>query len=142
MKFDRAVAMDDGHFVSEKVARISEIIKDFNPYLQLQWIPPENRVENDSTPPFAIMDTTPGIEPYVIFTIQEDELDERVLARLFRGDTSNNDVLAKIEAEEKAAEVLRLKEKMDAAEERQDFLRSVVGSGRHYYRHNGRIIPT
>jgi hypothetical protein len=142
MIFDRAVAMDDGHFVSEKVAYISEIIKDFNPYLQLVWIPPENRQENDDTPPFAIMDTTPGKAPYVVFTIKEDELDERVLAKLFQGDLAHNDVLARLEAEERAAEVLKLKRQMEKAEERQDFVRSVVGSGKHSFRHNGRIIPT
>ncbi len=142
MQFDRAVAMDDGHFVSEKVARISEIIRDFNPYLQLVWIPPENRTETDTTPPFAIMDTTPGKEPYVVFTIKENELDERVLAKLFQGDLAHNDVLARLEAEEKAATVLKLKEQMDKAEERKDFVKSVVGSGKHSFRHNGRIIPT
>lgn len=142
MHLDRAVAMDDGHFVSEKVAYISEIVKDFNPNLQLVWIPPENRAEGDLTPPFAIMDMSPGREPYIVFTIKEDELDERVLARLFRGDNTKYDVLAEIEAGEKAREVLDLKRRMEAAEERQDFIKTVVGSGKHSFRHNGRIIPT
>lgn len=139
---DRAVAMDDGHFISEKVAYISEIVHDFNPNLQLVWIPPENRGEGDTTPPFAIMDTSPGREPYIVFTIQEDELDERVLAKLFRGDLTKHDVLAEIEAGEKARQVLDLKRRMEAAEERQDFIKTVVGSGLHSFKHNGRIIPT
>ena len=141
MHIDRAVAMNDGHFVSEKHAYIAEIIQDFNPYLQLVWIPPENRAAEDTTPPFAVMDTTPGKKPYVVFTIKEDELDERVLARLFQGDLSNNDVLAQIEAGEKAQQVMDLKKKMEAAEERQDFIKSVVGSHKHSFRHHGRIIP-
>jgi hypothetical protein len=140
--FDRAVPTDDGHFVSEKHARISEIIQDFNPYLQLVWIPPENRTDDNPEPPYAIMDTTPGKQPYVIFTIKEDELDERVLARLFQADLSQHDVLARLEATERAAEVVRLKERMDKAEEHKDFVKSVVGSGKHSFRHNGRIIPT
>jgi hypothetical protein len=141
MQFDLAVPTEDGHFVSEKHARIAEIIQDFNPYLHLVWIPPENRKGDEDIPPFAIMDTTPGKEPYIVFTIKEHELDERVLARLFRGDLANNDVFANLEAEERAAEVLRLKEKMEKAEERKDFISSVVGSHKHSFRHNGRIIP-
>lgn len=142
MRLDRAVAMDDGHFVSEKVAYISEIITDFNPHLQLVWIPPENRTEDDTAPPFAIMDMSPGREPYIVFTIKEEELDERVLARLFQGDNTKHDVLAEIEAEERAAKILDLKRRMEAAEERQDFIKTVVGSGKHSFKHNGRIIPT
>lgn len=142
MRLDRAIAMDDGHFVSEKVAHISEIVRDFNPNLQLVWIPPENRTEGDTVPPFAIMDKTPGTEPYIVFTIKEDELDERVLAKLFRGDLTKHDVLAEIEAGEKAREVMDLKRRMELAEERQDFIKSVVSSGIHSFKHNGRIIPT
>lgn len=140
--FDRAIAMPDGHFVSEKHARIAEIVQDFNPYLELVWIPPENRKENDDTPPFAILDRTPGKKPYIVFTIKEDELDERVIAKLFQGDLAHNDVLGRLEAQERAAQVLKYKEQMDKAAERQDFVKSVVGSGKHSFRHNGRIIPT
>lgn len=142
MHFDRAVAMSDGHFVSEKVAYISEIIQDFNPYLQLVWIPPENRTEDNTEPPFAVMDTTPGKPPYVVFTIKEEELDERVLEKLFQADLSEHDVLANLEARERAEEVYRLKKRMEKSEEHKDFVKSVVGSGKHSFRHNGRIIPT
>lgn len=142
MQLDRAVAMDDGHFVSEKVAHISEIIQDYNPYLQLVWIPPENRAEGDQTPPFAVQDNSPGREPYIVFFIKEDEMDERVIARLFQGDNTKHDILAEVEAEERARKVLEYKQQMEAAEERRDFIKSVVGSGLHSFRHNGRIIPT
>lgn len=140
--FDRAVAMSDGHFVSEKVAYLSEIIQDFNPYLQLVWVPPEHRKGDDDIPPFAVMDTTPGKKPYIVFTLKENELDHRVLQRLFEADLAEHDVLGRLEAAERARDLVTLKTKMEAAEERKDFIESVVGSGIHYYRHNGRIIPT
>jgi len=36
---------------------------------------------------------------------------------------------------------MSLKEKMEAAAERQDFIKSVVGSHKHSFRHNGKVIP-
>lgn len=139
---DIMIPTEDGHFVSEKHAQISEIIQDFDPNLQLAWIPPEHRTVFDLKP-FAIIHTHPtSAKQTVVMYVSEDELDERVLARLFEGDITKNDVLARLEAEDKARSVMKLKQEMDKAEARQDFIKSVVGSGIHSYRHNGRIIPT
>jgi uncharacterized protein (DUF736 family) len=140
--FDIAVATEDGHFVSEKHERIASMIQDFDETLQLVWIPPENRQIGDDTPPFAIVCTPRDRAPYIVFTIKEDEFDERVMARLFTGDLANNDVLAWAQAQEDADEAYRLKKQMDKSEERMDFVKSVVGSGKHSFKHNGKIIPT
>lgn len=136
------VPVEDGRWVNEKYARIGEIVQEYDPRMRLAWIPPENRSDQDLTPPYAILYTNAEGAEHVIFTINEDELDERVLAKLFRGDTGKHDVLGIIESEEKAREVLKLKEEMERAEARQDFIRSVVGSGKHSFRHNGKVIPT
>lgn len=140
--FDIAVVTEDGHFVSEKHERIAAMIKDFSEDLSLVWIPPENRQVGDTTPPFAVCCTPRDREPYIVFTIKEDELDERVIARLINGDNAHTDPLAWAQAQEDADEAYRLKKQMDKAEERQDFIRTVVGSGKHSFKHNGRIIPT
>lgn len=136
------VPTDEGRWVSDKFARIAEIIQEYDPRMRLVWIPDEHRKENDSTPPYAVVYTNAEGAEHIIFTINQGELDERVLARLFRGDTGKHDVLGIIESEEKAREVLKLKEEMERAEARQDFIKTVVGSGKHSFRHNGRIIPT
>lgn len=140
--FDIAVATEDGRFVSEKQERIAAMIRDFDENLQLVWIPPEHRHENDTAPPFAIVCTPRDREPYIVFTIKEDELDERVIARLINGDNTKNDPLAWAQAQEDADEAYRLKKAMDKAEERMDFVKTVVGSNKHSFRHNGKIIPT
>lgn len=139
---DVHVAAQDGHFISEKHARISEIIQDFNPELRLAWIPPENRVDQDLTPPFAVIHEPRDKNPYIVFTIKEDELDERVLQKLILGDLNKVDVLAELEAGERAYQLLNLKERMEKSEAHQDFIKTVVGSNKHSFRHNGRIIPT
>lgn len=140
--FDRMVPAEDGHFINEKFAYINEIIQDFDSRLQLVWIPPENRVQNDTEPPYAVMHTAPDGQQKIVLTIKEEELDQRVLQKLFLGDTSRNDVLAQLEAAELATEVMRNKELMEKAEFRKDFVATVVGSHKHSFRHNGKVIPT
>jgi hypothetical protein len=134
------VPAEDGHWVNEKFARISEIINDFDHRLQLVWIPPENRSAFD-VKPYGILHTSPEGAQKMVMLIKEEELDERVLAQLFLGDTSKHDVLDRLEAEEHAHTVLRNKEKMEKAEERQDFIATVVKSPLHSFKHKGRIIP-
>lgn len=135
------VPAEDGHWVNEKFARIAEIIQDFDHHLQLVWIPPEHRTAFDVNP-YGILRTGDDGKQDMIMYIKEEELDERVIANLFLNDTTKHDVLARIEASERAHKVLQMKAEMEAAEERQDFIKSVVNSGKHYYKHNGRVIPT
>lgn len=127
-------------WVSEKHVRIAEIIQDYDPTLELVWIPPEHQTAIEK--PFAIIHRPPGLKPYFVMYIAADELDERVLARLFRGDLTRTKPLDSLEAMEKADQVMRAKELMDKQEERRDFIKTVVGSGKHSFRHNGKIIPT
>lgn len=131
----------DGHWVSEQFAQIAEIINDYDEHLQLVWIPPENRT-SDKTPPFAIMETNGEGKQSIVFTIEEADLNHTVLAKLFRGDTHKNNVLANIEADEVARKTMEYKQEMERAEARMDFVKSVVGSPLHSFKHNGRVIPT
>lgn len=134
------VPAEDGHWVNEKFARISEIIHDFDDRLQLVWIPPENRSAFD-VKPYGILHTNDQGLQKMVMLIKEEELDERVLAQLFLGDTSRHDVIARLEAEDLARTVANNKRKMEEAEARQDFVESVVKSPLHSFKHKGRIIP-
>lgn len=135
------VPAEDGHWVNEKFARIAEIISDFDHRLQLVWIPPENRTDFDIRP-YGILHTGEDGLQKMVMLIKEEELDERVIEALFLGDTTKVDVLGRLEAKERASQVLKMKAEMEEAEARQDFIKSVVRSGKHSFRHNGRIIPT
>lgn len=134
------VPAEDGHWINEKFARISEIIHDFDHRLQLVWIEPENRTAFD-TKPYGVLHTADNGAQKMVMFIKEEDLDERVLEKLFLGDTERHDVIARIEAQELAATVMRNKEKMEKAEERREFIASVVRSPKHTFKHNGRVIP-
>ena len=87
---DLLVPANDGHWVNEAHARIAELINEYDPTMELVWIPPEHRVKNSNEAPYAVRHNPPNAEPYIIFYIAEDELDHRVLARIYRGDTTKH----------------------------------------------------
>lgn len=132
---DTFVPTETGHWVNERFAQIAEVIQDYDSEMYLAWIPPERRIDN--SPPYAVIHHPANLGPYVMFHLNEDELDHRVLARIFRGDISKNDVIADIEASDRAKKVLELKQELERKEARLEFIKSVIKSKKHVYRHNG-----
>lgn len=117
--------------------RIAEIINDYNPDMELVWIPPAERNAFD-TKPFAIRHNPPGKPSYIIGFFSEEQMDHRIIAHLFAHDTTRTDVLSNLEREEAAKQALHMKERMEADEIRKDFAKSLLKSRKHVYRHNGK----
>jgi hypothetical protein len=132
---------ETGHWLSQDHLRIAEIIYDYNPHLELVWIPSEARKENDKDYPFAVRCNPTGEyhadSSYIVFQLREDEVDHRVLSRLWLSDNTKHDVLARIEAEENAIRAVEYKKEMEEAEERRELMTSIFKSPKSVYRHNG-----
>lgn len=136
---DFYAATADGHFISDQQQRIAAIIQDYDPTLNLVWIPTENRLPEDKDKEFAVVHRRPGHEPYIVLFAKPDEIDERLLVRLWTHDNKNGNVLDEIEARNAAAEAIKMRARMDAAEEQNDLTASIIGSNLHTYRHNGKV---
>lgn len=134
---DAVILGNNGDHFSEKYQRIAEVIRDYNPELELAWIPPSDRTAFDKEP-FAIFHNSAQFGRYLIGTFREDQMDHRIISHLFKIDNKNRNVLSDLEADEAARQLLEMKKKLDDQEERHDFVRSVVTSKKHYYKHNGR----
>lgn len=135
MDFSGAIVFQDGEALPAKYSRIAEIIQDFDPNLELAWIPPGQRTAFDKEP-FAIFHNNPR---YLVGTFSEAQMDHRIIAHLFQINNANGNVLDKLEAEEAAKRALRYKELIEEYEEKQDFAKSLIQSKKHYYRHNGKV---
>lgn len=77
---------NDGTWISEKQARINEILQDYDPRLQLQWIPPGRR--NDKDEAFRVVHFPENGRPYLVCTGME--ADERLLASVMKSDQARN----------------------------------------------------
>lgn len=122
--------------LTAEAQRLVDILHDFDPTLELRWIPPETRTVFD-TKPFAIIqysdDHPDGF--YFVMHLAEDELDHRILARLFK---ARNFSLSDLEAEETAMRAMKLKEEMDSLADAHEFGKFVMQSNKRV-RHNGRL---
>jgi len=127
------VASESGDFISQRHARIAEIIRDYDSTLEVQWIPPRALQPSDKM--FRIICNPAVGKSYVV--LHADDLDERVLTEIFNADNKNDDVLVRLDAHNTAVKAIELKKKMEEAEARQDLIAHIWKSPLHTYKHNG-----
>jgi hypothetical protein len=133
------VPHDDGHFISERISRVVDIIRETWPMLDVKWIPPELRAPGDAA--FAIVERLPDGREFVVFHVdKEEDFDHRVLARIYAGDNTQNNVLAEIEAQDQALRAYQQKAAQEQMDEANEFAAFVLKGGRerkNWIRHNG-----
>lgn len=137
VNFSDGVILNAGGALSVKHERIAEIIRDLHPELELAYIPFDKRSAFDKHP-FAVIHRPRGGQPYIVMTMPEDEVDERLIAKLIKRDTHRGFTIDQLEAEEAAHRLVRAKIKMEEEEEKREFAQAVLKSPKHRYRHNGR----
>lgn len=132
-----ATPMDDGRWVSERIARIVEAISDYDPAIEVQWIPPDKRGAND--PAFRIVENTPDGTQFVMFYVStEDAFDEGVLARIWSTDVTRNPLsLEALDAHNKAVKAVQMKERLEEMEEAHDLAAHIWRSPKSRYKHDG-----
>lgn len=125
----------DGHFVSQKQVRINEILKDYDPNLELQWIPPNDRHEGDKA--FRVIHRPLGKPAYLVCTA--DECDERLLAEVFHSDSRNRsgDFLSWLDDYNSAIKIYNAKVAEEKRQEAHEFAAAVIRNNKSYYRHGG-----
>ncbi len=127
---DYMIISEDGRFRSSKMQRLAEIFEDYDPELELQWIPPEYRT-SDHSPQYRLVHNSSRFGTYVIGKFYEHDDPEQVLARFIAGDTRRFDVLGQLEAQEVAQDAFRMKKWLDEQDERTDMVRMFM-SDRNY----------
>jgi len=128
-----AIPTEDGTWVSEDTERIARILKDYDPDLELRWIPPARREPGDK--PFCVIHHAPNGSHYVVGYF--DKCDENLLATIFNSDSTKNDPIAFADAKNAAERAILMKKQLDEAEERQDFIATLVKSNKHSFKHAG-----
>lgn len=133
-----AEPLSDGTWINSNVARTIEAIQEYDPMLEVKWLPRDKRI--DGADVFQIVDKRIN---QVAFTVKsEAEMDERVLARIFKADVTKArggplSILEEIDQENAARKVLQAKKRYDEEMERQDLATSILKSPKHAYTHKG-----
>jgi hypothetical protein len=131
-------------FVSQKHMDFATVLADYNPEFSLVYIPESGRTADDLKP-FAILHQPVNKPSYIIRYLTEQELDrpQEILAWLHMGDQryhSSNEIIARMEAEEKFEQALKLSRQQEEIEDRIEEMTFLASGGRdrkHYIRHMG-----
>lgn len=118
--------------------RIARMVKDYNPELELQYIPEHDRGAFDARP-FRVVHNSPQ-GTYVVGYFKQDEVNEKLIAHLFKHDRKNRDILSDLEAEEAARDALLLRERLDAMEEAREIGKFLINTPKSQVRHNGKTL--
>jgi hypothetical protein len=142
---------DDGHiyfpapgtsqWISVKQQRIGEILKDYDPKLELQWIPPGRRNEKDE--PFRVVCYPPNGHPYLVCTAME--ADERLLASVFFADSKKHggNLLSWLDNYNRAKEIYNAKINHERRQEKVEIAASIARTDKSSYKlydHRGDLI--
>lgn len=126
-----------GEFINEDHRRFAEILHDLKPTYSLQYIPKAQRESvEDRANPWRIIDSPPGVSPYLVRTMTEVEMNnpQEILAWLFAGDIvrhGTDAVLRQIEAKENAARLMELKRQEDELEDILEHTAFLASGGRN-----------
>ena len=132
---------DDGHiyfpsndgktWISEKQRRVNEILQDYDPKLQLQWIPPGRRNEKDE--PFRVVCFPPNGRPYLVCTAPE--ADERLLATIFAADQKKRpgNLLTWLDNYNAAKEIYNAKINHERRQEQHEMAKAVIRNNKSSY---------
>ena len=124
------IPSDEGRWVSEEFEMLARMVQDYDSQFELRWVPPEAReTPEERKRPYVIWDTK--INKPVLFA-EETETPVDIIARLFLGDTAKGDVMARIDARNKAAEAIEMKKALDISEERQEYIEWLIATKRNF----------
>ena len=130
------IPTDDGRWVNADFERLARVIQDYDPKLELRWIPPENRTREDKKP-YAVVDT---VSNTVVLHASELDTPEAILTSLYTADSKHGDVLERLEAANIAREVLNLQMWIDEREDMMDQAKFLMFSPLNTVKFNGKKL--
>jgi hypothetical protein len=134
---DLPAVHDNGMFISARISRIVELIRDYDPNLDVKMIPAERRGPGDAA--FMITERLRDGREVVAFYVQSEcDFNEDVLAKVYESDNAKHDVQSVMESKNKAATAVRHAREREEREAHYDLMLSMVTSKKHTYRHGGK----
>jgi hypothetical protein len=120
--------------------RIAAVIKDIFPTVRLLRL---DSLHPSFTPerPYALVDEPHLLPAYVIKTLRESEIDERLIAFLVENNMADpNSKVNRLDILAQAQKAVQAKAEVEWLEERKDVMKSIMKSKKHEYRHNGKVL--
>lgn len=128
----------NGQFVNAEVERVVQAIKQYEPLIDVEWLPVGARInENgDPLPAFKIIYRDPTGPDFILFHVKdESEFNMSVLTRIIHNDQRNGAVqFSELEAFEEAQRLIKEQEFQDWLEEQADIVGHIAKSHLNTYK--------
>ncbi len=127
-------SITEGQLVSDRVQRIVAAIQEYEPEIEVQWIP-DRQAASEGKPQFKIVHHQPDGFDFTLFHVKnEEDFDETVLLRIVENDQRRGEVsLDKYEAWEKTKKLIERQVYYDQMEQAQDIAAHVLATNKNTY---------
>lgn len=121
MEQDIIVATEEGRFVSQKWMFLAEMLQDYNPSLELRWIPIEKRAVEDRDKSYMVVHTDKQGKMYTVLYASELDQPEEVMTRIINSDMKHGNVMDRMEVRNQVNKLFELRKKEEELAEKEDF---------------------
>lgn len=130
----------DGRFVNTEVRRVIDAIRQYEPEIEVQYIPLEARTPGQAA--YRLIHRPRDGAPYIMFTVRRDEdFDSRILAKVMANDNRNGVTsLSELEAFEAAERAVAHQRYLDMVEEANDIAFHVLKTKKNTYKVNDDFV--
>lgn len=118
---DIIVATEEGQFVSQKWMFLAEMLQDYNPSLELRWIPPEKREAEDRDKPYMVVHQDRQGRNYIVLYASETDQPEDVMTRIIQADMKHGNVLDRMEIRNNVQRLFELRKREEELAEQEEF---------------------
>lgn len=129
----------NGQFVNQKVRQVVDAIRDYEPEIEVQYIPQSARTEGQAA--YRLIHRPVGRDPYVMFTVRRDEdFDSRVLQKIIANDNRNGVTsISELDAYDAAQKAVAHQAYLDRVEEANDIAFHVLRTNKNTYKVNDHL---
>lgn len=125
---DVILATEEGRFVSQKWMFLAEMLQDYNPSLELRWIPPEKRGVEDRDKPYMVVHKDKQGQYYTVLYASELDSPEEIMTRIINSDMKHGNVLDRMEVRNQVAKLFQLRQREEELAEQEELARWLVST--------------
>lgn len=119
---DKLIATSEGdRFVSQKWMFLAEMLQDYNPSLELRWIPIEKREAEDRDKPYVVVSKDKQGKSYIVLYASELDQPEEIMTRVINSDMKHGNVLERMEVRNNVNKLFEMRAKEEELAEQEEF---------------------
>lgn len=84
-------------FVDQKWSYLAEMIGDYNPALELRWIPTDKRSPQDRSKPYIVVHTDASNREYIVLYASDLDTPEEIMTRIINSDMKHGNVQTRMD---------------------------------------------